>query len=82
MLLEDREEPLDPVIRPSNTKSDEFEALHLIEEETRLRKNREKEVLQYRAWKVAEAFRSEADYIQGGTCVLAEVLEDLMQFHP
>ncbi|ESZ99107.1 hypothetical protein SBOR_0517 [Sclerotinia borealis F-4128] len=63
-LLEDWEESFDPLILPLNTKSDEFEALHLFEEETRLRKNREKEVIQHRAWKVAEVFRSEADHIQ------------------
>ncbi|KAA8571890.1 hypothetical protein EYC84_001842 [Monilinia fructicola] len=64
-LLEDWEESFDPLILPSNPKSDELEALNWIEEETRLRKNREKEVIQHRAWKVAEAFRSEADHIQG-----------------
>ncbi|KAB8301370.1 hypothetical protein EYC80_003246 [Monilinia laxa] len=63
-LLEDWEESFDPLVLPSNPKSDEFEALNLLEEETRLRKNREKEVIQHRAWKVAEAFRSEADHIQ------------------
>ncbi|QSZ33540.1 hypothetical protein DSL72_005108 [Monilinia vaccinii-corymbosi] len=59
----------DPSILPSNATtitptSDEFEALNWIEEETRLRKNREKEVIQHRSWKLAEAFRSEADHIQ------------------
>ncbi|KAF7939442.1 hypothetical protein EAE99_001247 [Botrytis elliptica] len=63
-LLEDWEDSFVPLDLPSNIKSDEFEALHLLEEETRLRKNREKEVIQHRAWKVAEVFRSEADHIQ------------------
>lgn len=64
-LLEDWEDSFDPLHLPSNIKSDEFDALHSLEEETRLRKNREKEVIQHRAWKVAEVFRSEADHIQG-----------------
>ncbi|THV51499.1 hypothetical protein BGAL_0109g00270 [Botrytis galanthina] len=63
-LLEDWEDSFDPLHLPSNIKSDEFDALHSLEEETRLRKNREKEVIQHRAWKVAEVFRSEADHIQ------------------
>ncbi|KAM0126615.1 hypothetical protein ACHAO1_009999 [Botrytis cinerea] len=63
-LLEDWEGSVDPLNLPSNNKSDEVEAIHLLEEETRLRKNREKEVIQHRAWKVAEVFRSEADHIQ------------------
>ncbi|KAM0156000.1 hypothetical protein ACHAPG_005509 [Botrytis cinerea] len=63
-LLEDWEGSFDPLNLPSNNKSDEVEAIHLLEEETRLRKNREKEVIQHRAWKVAEVFRSEADHIQ------------------
>ncbi|KAF7872345.1 hypothetical protein EAF04_003268 [Stromatinia cepivora] len=63
-LLEDWEDSFDPLILPSHPKSDEFEAFHLLEEEIRLRKNRAKEVIQHRAWKVAEAFRSEADHIQ------------------
>ncbi|CCD53030.1 hypothetical protein BcDW1_6746 [Botrytis cinerea BcDW1] len=64
-LLEDWEGSFDTLNLPSNNKSDEVEAIHLLEEETRLRKNREKEVIQHRAWKVAEVFRSEADHIQG-----------------
>ncbi|TGO13583.1 hypothetical protein BTUL_0067g00260 [Botrytis tulipae] len=63
-LFEDWEDSFDPLHLLSNIKSDEFEALHSLEEETRLRKNREKEVIQHRAWKVAEVFRSEADHIQ------------------
>ncbi|KAK6610064.1 sister chromatid cohesion factor [Botrytis cinerea] len=63
-LLEDWEGSFDTLNLPSNNKSDEVEAIHLLEEETRLRKNREKEVIQHRAWKVAEVFRSEADHIQ------------------
>lgn len=64
-LLEHWEGSVDPLNLPSNNKSDEVEAIHLLEEETRLRKNREKEVIQHRAWKVSEVFRSEADHIQG-----------------
>lgn len=76
-LLQDWEDSIDPLILPSINTSDEFEALHLLEEETRLRKNREKEVIQHRAWKVGEAFRSEADHIQGKVLSFGEVFGQL-----
>ncbi|PQE31376.1 Chromosome transmission fidelity 18 protein [Rutstroemia sp. NJR-2017a WRK4] len=65
--LLDFEEQLDHHILPTSTKSDEVEALYLVQEETRAKKNKDGEVIQHRAWKLAEAFRSEADYIHGRT---------------
>ena len=64
-LLDDWEEQLNPLILPSSNNSDDFEALHLVHEETIARKNKEGVVIQHRAWPLGEAFRSEADYLQG-----------------
>ncbi len=50
---------------PSNTDSDDFEALHLIQQEATEKKNQAREVIQHRAWPLGEAFRSEADHLEG-----------------
>jgi chromosome transmission fidelity protein 18 len=63
--LNDWEGEFDPEILPSSTNSDDFEALHLVQQETIARKNKAGEVIQHRAWQVGEAFRSEADHIEG-----------------
>lgn len=64
--LEDRgEEHAIPVILPSSTNSEAFEALHLIHRETTAAKNREGLVIQHRAWPLAEDVPSEADRIDG-----------------
>jgi hypothetical protein len=64
-LFDEWEEQLSPTILPSSTNSDDFEALHTIHEETIARKNEAGEVIQHRRWPLGEAFRSEADYIDG-----------------
>jgi chromosome transmission fidelity protein 18 len=69
-LYEDWEEEvrIAPVVLPSSsTYSDDLEALHLVQEETIARKNKEGVVIQHRAWPLAEVFRSEADHIEGAT---------------
>ena len=49
-------------IQPSNSHSDDLEALHLIHEETKAQKTKEGIVIQHRAWKIEEVFRSDADH--------------------
>jgi chromosome transmission fidelity protein 18 len=61
----DWEDQLNPLVLPSSTNSDDFEALHIVHEETIARKNKEGVVIQHRAWPLREAFRSEADYPTG-----------------
>jgi chromosome transmission fidelity protein 18 len=63
--LHDWEEEFDPIVLPSSTNSDDFEALHLVQQETIARKNKAGEVIQHRAWQLGETFRSEADHIEG-----------------
>ena len=63
--LHDWEEEFDPEILPSSTNSDDFEALHLVLQESIAKKNKAGEVIQHRAWQVGEAFRSEADHVEG-----------------
>lgn len=64
--LEDHwEEQVNTVILPSSTNSDDFEALHIIRQESTTAKNKEGVVIQHRAWPLAEVFRSEADPIDG-----------------
>ena len=63
--LHNWDEDLDPIILPSSTNSDDFEALHVVQQETIARKNKAGEVIQHRAWQLGDTFRSEADYIQG-----------------
>lgn len=66
--LEDHwEEHVNPVILPSSTNSDDFEALHLVHQETTAAKNKEGVVIQHRAWHLEEIFRSEEDHIDGNT---------------
>ncbi|TVY81571.1 Chromosome transmission fidelity protein [Lachnellula suecica] len=63
-LFDDWEERLHAAVLPSSTNSDDFEALHLIHEESIARKNKAGEVIQHRRWPLGEAFRSEADHIE------------------
>jgi chromosome transmission fidelity protein 18 len=63
--LHDWDEDLNSVILPSSTNSDDFEALHLVQEEIIVSKNKAGEVIQHRAWQLGETFRSEADHIEG-----------------
>jgi hypothetical protein len=63
--LHDWDEEANPIILPSSTNSDDFEALHLIQEEAIARKNKAREVIQHRAWPLGDTFRSEADHIEG-----------------
>lgn len=63
--LYDWEEEINTVVVPSSTNSDEFEALHLVQQETIARKNKAGEVIQHRAWALGDTFRSEADYPEG-----------------
>jgi chromosome transmission fidelity protein 18 len=63
--LYDWEEEVNPIILPSSTNPDDFEALHHVQEETIARKNKAGEVIQHRAWQLEEAFRSEADQTEG-----------------
>ncbi len=62
---EDWEELIGTAIVPSSTYSDELEALHQVQEESRARKNTAGLVIQHRAWKLGDTFRSEADYTDG-----------------
>jgi chromosome transmission fidelity protein 18 len=55
----------DPAVLPSSTYSDELEAIHLIHQESIDRKNKDGQVIQHRAWKAGEAFRSDPDHLQG-----------------
>jgi len=66
-LHDDWEDQVNPVLLPSNTNSDDLEALHLIQEESNARKNKEGVVIQHRAWKLGDTFRSEADYLDGSS---------------
>ena len=50
-------------VPPSNTHSDDLEALHLLDAETKAQKTREGIVIQHRAWRVEEVFRSDLDQI-------------------
>ena len=54
-----------PEILLSSTYSDELEAIHLTHQESIERKNRDGQVIHYRAWKIGEAFRSDSDHLQG-----------------
>ncbi|TAQ91079.1 hypothetical protein B7494_g652 [Chlorociboria aeruginascens] len=64
-LLDDWEgEELDIAILSSSTNSDDIEALHIVQEETVARKNKQREVIQHRSWTLGETFLSEADYLE------------------
>ncbi len=54
-----------PVIRSSHADSDDLEALNLQAQEAIAQKTREGVVIQHRAWKLTETFRSDEDYNQG-----------------
>ena len=64
-LHDDWEDQVNPVLIPSSTNSDDLEALHSIQKESHARKNKEGVVIQHRAWKLGDTFRSEADYLDG-----------------
>jgi chromosome transmission fidelity protein 18 len=64
-LHDDWEEYTNAIIPPSSSYSDDLEALHLIQQETIARNNKEGEVIQHRAWGLADVFRSEADHLEG-----------------
>jgi chromosome transmission fidelity protein 18 len=50
---------------PSSRYSDELEALNLVQVESTEKKNQEGCVIQHRAWKLSEVFRSDSDYTEG-----------------
>lgn len=55
----------DPIILPSATNSDEIEALYQVQEESITRKNKEGIVIQHRAWKIGEVFKSDLEHPEG-----------------
>jgi hypothetical protein len=79
-LHEDWEDRVDPLVLPSSANSDDFEGLHLIQEETIARKNKDGVVIQHRAWPLGEAFRSEADYPAGE--LFLEIKGQITEFIP
>lgn len=56
-----------PVTLPSCSYSDDLDALHLQHQETVALKNKLGLVIQHRAWKIADVFRSEEDIFYGGS---------------
>lgn len=54
-----------PINPPSSTYSDDIEAFRVVQEEETARKNKAGVVIQHRAWKTGEVFRSEADHPEG-----------------
>lgn len=54
-----------PVTLPSCSNSDDLDALHLQHQETVALKNKLGVVIQHRAWKIADVFRSEEDRFYG-----------------
>lgn len=64
-FFDEWEDQVNPTILPSSTNSDDFEALHLVHEETIAQKNKGREVIQHRRWQLGEIFRSERDYPDG-----------------
>jgi chromosome transmission fidelity protein 18 len=71
--LHEWEGEFNPAFLPSSTNSDDFEALHLVQQESLARKNKAGEVIQHRAWQLGDTFRSEADHHEGAL-VLEEYL--------
>jgi chromosome transmission fidelity protein 18 len=53
------------LLSPYINNSDDLEALHAQQDETIAEKSKRGQVIQHRAWKVADAFRSDEGY-QGG----------------
>ena len=58
-------DPEGPVALPSCSNSDDLDALHIQHQEIVALKNKLGVVIQHRAWKVADAFRSEEDRFYG-----------------
>lgn len=56
---------LQDAFSPRVSNSDELEAIQLLEQETTAAKTRDGIVIQHRAWKTAEVFRSEEDHPVG-----------------
>lgn len=50
---------------PPSTHSDEFEALHLLQEEASAFKSQQRQVIRHRSWKFEEVFLSDQDYPPG-----------------
>ena len=50
---------------PTPSDSDDFEALQILQEEAIASRTRQGIVIQHRAWKTADVFRSEEDYLLG-----------------
>ncbi|KAH7313086.1 hypothetical protein BKA65DRAFT_412451 [Rhexocercosporidium sp. MPI-PUGE-AT-0058] len=68
VICDDWEAHFQPEILPSSTNSDDFEALHIVQQETIARRNKAGDVIQHRAWPLGETFRSELDHIDGTEC--------------
>lgn len=66
-LEEHWEEHQHPAVLPSSTNSDDFEALHLVHQETVAAKTKQGVVIQHRAWPLEEVFRSEDDRVLSET---------------
>ncbi len=56
-----------PLILSSSTHSDALEALQKVQQEAVVKRNKEGQVIQHRAWNVGEVFRSDIDYLNGIT---------------
>lgn len=56
---------LDPVIVPSDATTDDVEGWYLQRAESTATRSRQGIVIQHRAWKVDEVFKSEEDYLIG-----------------
>jgi chromosome transmission fidelity protein 18 len=70
-----------PTILPSSTHSDELEAIRLTNEESIARKNQEGQVIQHRAWKLGEVFRSDHDRLEGSNLIVL-IFENLQLIFP
>ncbi|KAK0129114.1 hypothetical protein ONS95_001053 [Cadophora gregata] len=81
-LYDDWESHFKPTIFPSSTNSDEFEALHLVQQETIARKNKQGEVIQHRAWPLGETFRSELDHIDDSPLKTQSILQASLHLTP
>ena len=53
------------ILPPYANDSDDLEALHIQQAEAAAEKNKQGVVIQHRAWKVADAFRSDEGYQAG-----------------
>ena len=65
LVYDDWEDQLNLIVIPSSTNSDDFEALHLLQKESTAEKNKQRLVIQHRAWQLGDVFQSEEDYIDG-----------------